>query len=462
MQRTLEITDFELPRGPVSIASLINMPEADWEHLRLQITRQWQLDASRPLARCRLCMGPVYIKVQAVDGRRVPLFAHYKDEGSACPWYQGNALIPDDPRAAQYQGHQETALHRWLCQTIAEVVSKDTRCRDLSVETYLRPSIAARGRFPDVYFELEGLGRFVVEVQLSKPFPTEIAARHIHYEREGVKLIWIFHDLPDDLPQGFRDVIALQRGNAFFFDEAALKASVERDTLVLGCRLQRDGRRFTKERYVTLDELNLSSPRAVFFEDCRSEYLAEYCDKGRTKWRPYLRERLRAEGEFVEDRYWIPAWDSISRLVPTLAEWKGKEHAAGRFDARQRFVELIAILFSIAKSAKTGADELFTSQYKGKGALLAMLNARLSGRHQMPHANLIETMLSRTTMAFLLGKETLTQSLDRAKSAEPHQVTPDHPVWLAAARIFPEVLDGNKRAEMDDLGLLPRWAAPTS
>jgi competence CoiA-like predicted nuclease len=61
----------------------------------------------------------------------------------------------------------------------------------VTVDTYRRPSIAARGRYPDVYAEIDGLGKFAIEVQLSKPFAPEIVARHIHYEAEGVALLWV-------------------------------------------------------------------------------------------------------------------------------------------------------------------------------------------------------------------------------------------------------------------------------
>ena len=89
------------------------------------------------------------------------------------------------------------------------------------------------GRYPDVYAEMEGLGKFAFEVQLSKPFIFEIAARHLHYEAEGISLIWVFHELADELPQGFRDVITAQRGNAFVFDQSAFEASVAADRLTL-------------------------------------------------------------------------------------------------------------------------------------------------------------------------------------------------------------------------------------
>lgn len=458
MQRTIQIADLEYPRETLTIQSLLQMPEPRWQHLRNEITLRWKSDPGNPLARCRLCEGPVYIRVQVIADERRSLFAHYQDETTNCPWHKGEPLRADDPRASQYNGQQESALHRWLCRTIANSVSADPRCRSLAVETYLRPSIADRGRYPDVYFELDGLGKFAVEVQLSKPFPPEIAARQIHYDREGVNLLWVFRDLPDELPQGFRDVVAMQRGNPFIFDDGALARSVKNGTLVLSCKLSRDGKKFSKARYVTFDDLNLNGRRGVFLEDTWSEGLLTYCEQGRQKWLPLLRAARSDPAKQLDKRLYMPAWDSIRMFVPEILIWKSEEHAAKRYNAVERFIELILVLFSIAKSAKEGEDTLFTSRLSGKGALLALLNARLSGRDFCAFASLVNEMVQNTASNSIAETDSFKRACSTAIAAEPFQVRQMHPIWSAAKRIFPEVLDGSYRAEMDDLGILPQWA----
>lgn len=60
-QRTIQIADFELPRGSVSIEQLMAMPRTGWDHLRREINLRRQQDRSQPLAKCRLCEGGVYI-----------------------------------------------------------------------------------------------------------------------------------------------------------------------------------------------------------------------------------------------------------------------------------------------------------------------------------------------------------------------------------------------------------------
>ncbi|WP_084583938.1 hypothetical protein [Sphingomonas azotifigens] len=58
----------------------------------------------------------------------------------------------------------------------------------------------------------------------------------------------------------------------------------------------------------------------------------------------------------------------------------------------------------------------------------------------------------------MLTRPSLQTVLAKARS-EAGQIAAGHPLWDAAARIFPEVYDGMLRAELADLGQLPAWAA---
>lgn len=459
MQRTIEIADFELPRGTISIRELMTMQPATWEHLRAEINLRRSSNPDQPLARCRVCQGAVYIKAQVTRDGRVPMFAHYAGALTDCPWYQGANLIPDDARAAQYRGHQECALHRWMCDTIAGLLEKDPRATRVTVDRYLKPAIEDRGRYPDVYAELEGVGRFAFEVQLSKPFAFEIAARHQHYRNEGVSLIWIFRGLEDDLPQGFRDVITFQRGNAFLFDDAAFRASAETGELMLSACLEGAGG-WLKPRLVRLTDLDRASGRSVFVEDRRTSQLLEYCQDGREKWWEVLKTGAPFDfGDPITDGHFAPAWASIRAYVPALAAWKEGLWRDQEIRGRPHFLEIAAILFSIARSANDDRDRVYVTRYKGDGALVAMLNARLSGATYMPYAALIEAMLAGTRARQFLTRPSLQAALAKARQMAG-QIGLGHPVWAAAVRLFPEVLDGLIRAELADLGKLPEWAAP--
>lgn len=456
-QRTIEIVDFELPRGAITIETLMGMPREAWEHLRTQINLRWASDSETPLARCRLCEGAVFIRTQNDgDGGHVPMFVHYSEGERDCPWHQGKNLRPDDARAAQYQGHQESALHRRLCHTIERVAKVDTRCRMSSVNTYLRPAIHSRGRWPDVYLDMEVLGQFALEVQLAKPFAPEIAARHIHYDREGVKLLWIFHRLEEPLPQGFHDVITMQRGNAFLFDEVAEAASIEQGTLVLQCYLENGEGGWLKPRLVKLDDLDISS-RSVFVEDCRSKRLNDYCKSGREIWWKSLLAAIKEnpESPFYAESF-EPAWLFLRSHVPNLDALAADFRAQHIEKGRVHLAKLFAILCSVAHSAQSNAPKIYITKYRGDSALLAMLNSQLSSAEFQPCADLIETFLQSTSLANLLERESLQKKLLNAR-VEALQINQAHPVWRAMARLFPEIMDGFVRAELADLQQLPTW-----
>jgi hypothetical protein len=346
-----------------------------------------------------------------------------------------------------------------MCDMIAKLLEQDPRATKLAVNRYLKPHIEERGRYPDVYVEIDGLGKFAIEVQLSKPFAFEIAARHLHYQAEGVSLIWVFRNLADELPQGFRDVLTMQRGNAFLFDDTAFKVSVEAGKLKLSAYLESD-RGWLRPRLVALDDLNRGSGRAVFLEDRRTAKLLDFCQVGRAKWWEALKTgRPFAFGDPPIDAQFAPAWDSIKTFVPSLLAWKNAYWREQHERAKPHFLEIAAMLFSIARSASAGKDRTYIARYKGEGSLLVMLNARLSGAPYTPYANLIEVVLAGTLARHVLTRSSLQGSLATARR-QSGQRAAGHPVWDAAARLFPEVYDGMLRTELADLCQLPGWAAP--
>lgn len=460
-QRTILIADFELPRGAITIEQLMVMPRAGWEHLRSQINVRRREDRSKPIARCRLCEGGVFIRVQATQDSHVPMYAHYPEASRDCPWYEGNNLHPDDARAAQYQGHQESALHRRLCFTIEHLVKADERCSQSAVNTYLRSEIHKRGRWPDVYVDLTDLGRFALEVQLSKPFAPEIAARHVHYDAEGIALVWIFSTLENPMPQGFHDVVAMQRGNAFVFDDEAEAASIERGTLVLKCFLENGQGGWREPKLIVLDDLQTGAGRSAFLEDCRSEALKQRCKKDRSRWWDAMKLAREERPNSLEySDHYEDVWADTKAAVPGVWEWERDFWIDRSHRARAHTAMLYAILCSVAHSAAAGRGILHITQFSGDSAVLSMLNSKLSGADFKHCASLVATFVRATPLSELLEKPSLKRIIAEAQKSDV-QITEDHPLWRVMARLFPEVLDGLVRAELADLGQLPFWASPT-
>ena len=224
--------------GAITANDLLAMPGDSWGIIRDRITDR-RNGRDGLVARCMACDGEVYIRTARIRGVSRPLFAHYAGSDPSCSWYQGRNIAPDDARAAQYQGRQESDFHRRMCEQVAQLVALDERYIRHTVAEYLPPTENGNGRFPDVYVEWDGFGSFAVEFQMSGTFQTEISARCKHYERESIPLLWILvrHRQARTPPQSFWYVIRRHRGNAFVLDPAALIASREQKTLVLLCYL---------------------------------------------------------------------------------------------------------------------------------------------------------------------------------------------------------------------------------
>jgi len=457
-ERTVRIADFPLPLGAVPIERLMAMSREDWEELRQSINVGWQKDGSI-VAKCRLCEGRVFIRAQAVDSGHLPLFRHAHGAPEDCPWYTGTTLIPDDARAAQYDGQQESAEHRQLCHLIEELAKRDSRCADSAVEKYLRPAVHKRGRFPDVYLDMSDLGRFVIEVQLSKPFAPEIVARHLHYEREGVAILWVFTNLDEPLPQGFHDVITMQRGNAFLFDDEARDASFNAGTLVLKCYLEDGEGGYRAPRLVKLDDLETKTGRSVFLEDCRTERLLTSSREVRAVWWKAL---MAARRERPEMPFRASSFDHAYEVMckrADLYDWQLELWMNEAERGQHHLAQLFAIFTSIAHSAEEGIHVVYTTRYTGAGALLAMLNSKVGSASFAAYADLVAVFLDATPLRYLLERASLQDTLKNARRAHP-QIGPDHPIWKAMELLFPEVLDGLVRRSLMELGSLPVWASP--
>jgi len=177
--------------GPLTARELLAMPRDGWETLRAGITDHRYGKTGR-VARCIACQGEVYITT--AKGR--PLFAHYQGSDPGCLWHSGRNMHPNEARAAQYQGRQQSEAHRRMCDLIAELCALDERCEWTTVNEYRKSTENEHGRFPDVLVDWRGFGQFAVEYQMSHTFQTEVSQRCIHYEHEGIPLLWVLSSFP--------------------------------------------------------------------------------------------------------------------------------------------------------------------------------------------------------------------------------------------------------------------------
>ncbi|MCI5196645.1 MAG: hypothetical protein D3919_10550 [Candidatus Electrothrix sp. AW5] len=422
-QRSVEAAIIE-NIGPVSIQELLAMPEDRWGMLRDRITDQHN-GKDGLSARCMLCDHPVYIKTSKIENIKYPLFAHYAGSNpEKCPWYHGRNIKPDDARAAQYKGQQESRFHRLMCERIAEIVALDKRYIRHKIDEYLPPTNNSYGRYPDVYVEWDEIGTFAVEFQMSNTFQTEISARCKHYEYEGIPLLWILFgiDTIGTVQQSFCDVIRRHRGNAFVLDDAAITASREQQTLVLSCFLDNENG-LDQPKLVRFDELKIPTSKLPYYEDRIVPPILKEIEQRRQPWFDAL--------EKWEDRF-QPLRELEDRSASTL----------------------VAAAFSIVAHANGKK-----TNYVNRQNLTGMLNGQLNeGQHKKGVISQYATLLTRLIENTAQYKLLETTVGDHIKRATATQVDESSQEWKLLKKLLPEALDPVIREELIYYDALPDWA----
>jgi hypothetical protein len=441
--------------GPISAERLLRLQETEWGLLRSAITDARRGRPPSHIARCLMCSGPVFIQARAFRGLRLPYFAHFKGGDATCPWHTGGTLHPDDARALQYGGAQESAAHRMLCEQIAELAATDDRCVSAEVSKYLPPTDNERGRYPDVLIVRRDAPKIAVEIQLSNTFQTEVSARCLHYEREGVGLLWVLYGLDlqaDDLPQSFRDVVLRHRGNAFLLDDEAVAESLARRTLVLKCYLRGPDGRFEAGRLITLDDLTFPTRGPPYLEDRITPGLLARGEAARAPWRAALRGRS-SDFSYADLRSpaFLAANDHLCGLVPSLRQWEVET-----YQGQWMIANLIAVVFS----ALSHANGTFRNYASRQDNVQALLNSKLPSENLLPFALIMQEILQRAgTDELLLGS--VGKHLDRALDlGDGNFVLEYEAPWSAIERLLPELFDPLLRFELETLDALPTWARP--
>ncbi|WP_269717181.1 DUF6035 family protein [Caulobacter sp. NIBR2454] len=441
--------------GPISAERLLGLPETEWGLLRSAITDARRAQPPRHIARCLMCSGAIFIQARAFRGLRLPYFAHFKGGDATCPWHTGETLHPDDARALQYGGAQESAAHRMLCEQIAELAARDDRCISAEVSKYLTPTDNERGRYPDVLILRRNAPKIAVEIQLSNTFQTEVSARCLHYEREGVGLLWVLYGLDmraHDLPQSFRDVVLRHRGNAFLLDDEAVAESLSRRTLVLKCYLRGPDGSFDAGRLVTLDDLTFPTRGPPYLEDRITPGLLARGEAARAPWRAALRGRS-SDFSYADLRgpAFLAANDHLCGSVPSLRQWE-----AETYQGQWLIANLIAVVFS----ALSHANGTFRNYASRQDNVQALLNSKLPSENLLPFALIMQEILRRAgTNDLLLGS--VGKHLERALALGDGNFVLDYEApWSAIESLLPELFDPLLRFELETLDALPTWARP--
>ncbi len=437
-QRTIRKAFFSNKIGVLTIEELLQMSPEKWEHLRNRISDTYH-DSGEYLAVCAKCGHGVSIATRRCDGVNLPYFKHFSGANPNCEWFTNDSKSPDVIRAKQYQGQQESAEHRLLCEKLAELIMLDERCNSCEVDKYRRHKNASNtfGRYPDIQATWDGFGEFSIEVQLSNTQQYEISQRGIHYKREEIPLLWLLGDLEfgEQLPQCFVDIIHRHRGNAFVLDHEACKASYEQKTLVLKAHILSD-EKLVESRLVRFDELNIPTSKAPFVVDVLSKNIIKECHSKRQRWFEVLKpfKDTKLSDSFLEK---IKAEVSFSGSITAI--W------------------LIAITFSIASAANGRWRNYANSTPNMK----TMLHGIFYKRELQPYARLLKGFIMKTTAGdtyYVSGKGA--EVFDRVM-LKAEQVGEDDSNWLVVQDLFPELYDPVVQDELVYLSSLPGWVVRT-
>ncbi len=453
--RQIRTVIFDSEIGLLSIGELMAMPQDRWGLIRDRLTDRHRGKADELIARCTRCDSPVFIRAQAVPGEKesIPLFVHFSGSPPWCEWYQGKNNSPDQAKASQYGGQQESEEHKRLCHLVADLAKQDKRYKHHTVGKYLPPKASSHGRFPDVFVEWNGFAPFVIELQLSHTHQTEISDRYIHYKREDANLIWVlvdFESYRQNLPQNFKDIIRRHRGNAFVLDHAAWKASTVNNTLILSCYMQVEEGTFEHPKQVAIDELTFPDNGLAYFEDRIVEPILNKYRQARGPWFKALRSIDQRWDPFPkQDRYVDQAIQGIADLKPTLRT----DHIG-----RKQFLKLVAAIFSVIGKAK--ADDHWKNYLDQQPNPTAMLNSFLNNTsNKLMHcASIIECLLEKSPLKDFL-KGTVGDHIKRAKDQLGRDIFGQQSwQWKACRRLVPEIFDPIVREELNYYNALPDWA----
>jgi hypothetical protein len=443
-QRTIQKVRFDGRIGYVTADELLGARASLWRHWKDMLTQGNQSPGKGYTARCVLCEGTVYIYLP----NGFPAFKHFKGEGETCPWHTGTPLTPDDVRKLQYNGEQESKLHRNLCEAIFGYVRADSRCTDPTCNQRINAAEGDGWKVPDVSATFADFGRVAIELQLSNTFQTEISARTTFYNSQNIGLLWVFHgrrpDL-DPLPESLNGVIHKQRGNAFVLDADSHAASEEQKTLVLKCYLKTD-LGFDSGRLVRVDQLTIPAIGCMYFEDRLIPPMLSEMAALRGQWEALLQDKDSPHPDLF----------CSARLKELRG---GNVHA----EVSEQDLKFVATVLSVIAAAE-GRPKQFACRLAN---IKAMLNTYLDPNKKTAlacHAGLLEHLIRSTTCKELLNG-TVGKHIRRAKDSygKPphfhHELRSDSLEGQLLARLAPEIFDTKRRAMLEDFGALPNWVS---
>jgi hypothetical protein len=402
---------------------------------------------------CLSCGSPVFVSVAENAGNKLPFFSHYSDGDHSCPWFSRRAITPNQARAAQYQGRQEGAEHRRLCELMSRLACLDDECVEAPIAEYMRSSGEAHGRYPDVLLKFRDGRRVALELQRSSSFQTEISGREAFYRFEGIPLLWVLcGEKPEwgRLPQSHRDVIVRHRGNAFMINHAACKESERRRTLVLACFLQRRDGGFDDAQLVEARGLNFSE-YGSYIEDRLTDQIVGEAVDARLAWAAAI--SAASSTGFLNAGH-----EAIDQIVASVGRQHRQLEASIQDDPWVRQVVVAGVATLLTMLGAAGGE--FRNILNRQPNIRAFLNPRFAAAESGPVLRVYKRFLENSALKAELGGS-IGENLERALAQATEASTEIAELDLFLDGLFPEALSSTKRAILASAGALPRWATST-
>lgn len=405
LKRALDIKELRI----ITSDELLVMPSETYQQIRRSVTIGAKTGAPRYL--CSLCGNPVY----APNYSTGPGWKHYGREPIDCDWWTGKNSSVDEVSARQFQGQQESPLHKEVKNLVADLLRADNRMTDIVVDEVLHGATSYKK--PDVRAEF-GDRPIAVELQLSTTQIPVIIEREMFYRQEGRHLIWLTWDFEPrpyiEVRQAFRDIATAHHENLLTLDGEAIAESRRRRCLVFRVLWWRDEVCYSK--LATMDDLTWSESSLPFavapFQPAARPTVTQASVKE-------LPSKATQPEDVISERWverfkalWVPrakeirSWElSADDLWFELLDVIGITGLRYDRDAATLVIEALNLAFSFERGCPVGSRQ---------SNLAEMVTTFLSAERRHPYASLLAKLATVSGHAELLDRPAIKKKVEAA------------------------------------------------
>ncbi len=397
---------YDLERGTVIDSDfLISASSDQYNEIRRAAAVAKELGLPRYV--CEKCGHPVYAPKERHT--LLPYWHHHSGAPRDCEWWNGNSQSLDKVNSQQFQGQQESPLHKHLKLVIADLLIADSLTTENSVivDEYLKGTDGRRR--PDIrciYSEKP----FAVEIQLSSTQLPIIVGREKFYSENNRFLLWVtwqFEAKPfGQVRTAFQDIYYSHNKCIFSIDDETIsKSKLLRKFLVRVFYLKDDiwQNIITNLEDVFWHKNGLLSINPLWHLSFRERWLA-VSDKEKADWK-------RQEELLVE-----------------LAQQLGLPYAVHYEFADQQIIDLIDFFISIENGFQIASLQ---------SNLAELVVTFMSSQQRYRFSKLVNHILESSGHAQLLDRQSVKNKLNSALSVkQEHRASEGGRIALI---LFPEL-----------------------